>query len=52
MRDPAQDAIEITERRKKLLKTGFQLFTEHTIEAVKLQDVAAASGIGVATLYQ
>ena len=52
MRDPAQDAKEMTERREKLLKTGFRLFAEHTIEAVKLQDIAAASGIGVATLYR
>ena len=39
-------------RRERLLETGFRLFAAHSIEAVKLQDVATASGVGVATLYR
>lgn len=47
-----QNATAMTERRNKLMESGFQLFAEHSIETVKLQDIATASGIGIATLYR
>lgn len=40
------------ERRNEFLKKGFELFSRSCIEAVTLEDVAAASGHGVATLYR
>lgn len=52
MRNVDQDAAEATKRRERLLETGFRLFAEKSIEAVKLQDIAVASGVGIATLYR
>lgn len=52
MRDPASDAAEMARRRELLLETGFRLFAHQTIESVKLQDIAAESGVGIATLYR
>ncbi len=52
MRDPAADAAEMAKRRELLIETGFRLFARQTIESVKLQDIATASGVGIATLYR
>ena len=52
MRDAAKDAVEMAERRAKLLETGFRLMSARTIEAVKLAEVAEAAGVGIATLYR
>ena len=52
MRNPKKDEIEMTQRREKLLSTAFDLFAKNSIEAVKLQDIANESGIGIATLYR
>ena len=43
---------EIEKRRRIFLEKGFALFTEKGIDTVKLQDVADASGHGIATLYR
>lgn len=52
MRDKAQDEIQMAIKRKVFLEKGFELFSEKTIEAVSMQDVADASTYGVATLYR
>lgn len=52
MRNAEKDEIEMAAKRKRLLGAGFRLFSERGIDAVKLQDVADESGIGVATLYR
>lgn len=52
MRNIEQDAAEAASRRERLLNTAFRLFSEQSIEAVKLQDIATASGVGIATLYR
>ena len=52
MRDPEKDALEMAQRRETLLRTGFRLFAEKTIEAVKLEEIASASHISPATLYR
>ena len=52
LKETAQDTTAMTERRQKIMEAGFQLFAEHSIETVKLQDIATASGIGIATLYR
>ena len=38
--------------RQLILETGFQLFSENTIEAITMADVANAAGVGVATVYR
>ena len=52
MRDMTQTAIHMAERRHTFLEKGFELFSAKSIEAVTLEDVAAASGHGVATVYR
>ena len=38
--------------RQLILEAGFQLFSENTIEAITMSDVAKAAGVGVATVYR
>ena len=52
MKAPEQDTAAMAERRENLMDTGFRMFSEHSIETVKLQDIATASGVGIATLYR
>lgn len=40
------------QRREDFLKAGYALFSEKGIDSVTLQDVADASGHGIATLYR
>ncbi len=47
-----QTPEEMKIRRNTFLEKGFELFSEKSIESVTLQDVAKASGAGVATLYR
>ena len=42
----------IAERRERMLNEGFRIFAEKGIEAVSMQEVAAACGFGIATLYR
>ena len=41
-----------TIRRQAFLEQGFEMFSKKSIEAVKLEEVAEASGHGIATLYR
>ncbi len=52
MRNLEKDGRQMASRREKMLETGFRLFAEKGIEAVSMQDVADACGLGVATLYR
>ena len=52
MRNTEKDEIEMAERREKLLEAGFRIFSERSIEAVALTEVAKACDIGIATLYR
>ena len=52
MGGPKLSAAEMAERRKVMLQTAFRLFSEKGIEAVSMQEVAGACGVGVATLYR
>ena len=52
MRDAERDAIEMAARRARLLKAGFRLMAERTIEAVKLQEIADEAKVGIATLFR
>ena len=47
-----KEKIGKTIRKKAFLEHGYELFTKNSIESVTLQDVADASGHGVATLYR
>ena len=52
MRNLEKDAKEMAARREAILREGFRLFSEESIESVKMTDVAKAAGIGIATLYR
>ena len=42
----------MAECKRAFLEKGFELFSEKNIESVRMEDVATASGHGVATLYR
>ncbi|MCR4804320.1 MAG: TetR/AcrR family transcriptional regulator [Clostridia bacterium] len=52
MRNLEKDELEMAARREAMLTEGFRLFSEKGIEAVSMQEVASACGVGVATLYR
>lgn len=52
MRNTERDDIEMTARRERFLDEGFRIFAERGIETALMQDVAKASGCGIATLYR
>ena len=52
MRNVESDSIEMARKREKLLTTAFTFFAEKSIESVKLEDIAKASKIGIATLFR
>lgn len=52
MRNTEKDALEMAARRKNMLDVGYRLFAERGIEAVAMQEVARACGLGIATLYR
>ena len=52
MRNAEKDEREMSERREQMLETGLRLFGEKGIEAVPMQAVADACGLGIATLYR
>ena len=52
MRNAERDDIEMTARRERFLEEGFHILSENGIEASLMQDVAKASGCGIATLYR
>ena len=51
-RNIQKDAIEMASKNERILQSAFRLFAENTIEKVKLTEVAAAAGIGIASLYR
>lgn len=51
-RNIQKDAIEIASKDQRILENAFHLFANNTIEKVKLTEVAAAAGIGIASLYR
>lgn len=52
MRNLEKDEIEMAARREAMIEKGFLLFAERGIEAVGMQEVANACGLGIATLYR
>ena len=52
MRNIKKDEIEMAERRERMLETGFRIFSEKGIEAVSMQQIADACGLGIATVYR
>lgn len=52
MRNTEKDAKEMSAKRELMLETGFRIFSANVIEAVSMQDIAAACNIGIATLYR
>jgi len=51
-RNLEKDGIEMTAKRKLMLDTGFRIMSEKGIEAVSMQEIADACGLGIATLYR
>ena len=51
-RNIQKDTIEMAAKDQRILESAFRLFAENTIEKVKLTEVAAAAGIGIASLYR
>ena len=52
MRNIEKDMIEMKRKREKILESAFRLFSDTSIDAVSMNTVAAASEIGVATIYR
>lgn len=52
MRNQEKDAAEMAAKRERILKCGFDIFSERTIEKVSMKDVADAADVGIATLYR
>ncbi len=48
----SKDAIEKAKKNQRILESAFRLFSESTIEKIKLTEVAADAGIGIASLYR
>ena len=51
-RNQEKDSIEMAAKNQRILESAFRLFSENTIEKVKLTEVAEAAGIGIASLYR
>ena len=52
MRNLEKDAIEMAERRERLLTVGLRIFSQKSIEAVTMQEIADACSLGIATVYR
>jgi AcrR family transcriptional regulator len=52
MREKTAEKPFMIVKRDAFLEKGYELFVAKTIQAVSVQDVAKASGYGVATLYR
>ena len=52
MRNSETEEKMIEQRRERMLNEGFRIFAERGIQAVSMQEVAAACGLGIATLYR
>ena len=51
-RNPERDARELAARKLRIVRAAFPIFAERTIEGVTMNEIAAACGMGVATLYR
>ena len=52
MRGVGKEAVKIAAKRKEFAEKAYELFSAKNIESVSLQDVADATGYGIATLYR
>lgn len=52
MRNAKKDEKEMAAKRELMLETGFRMFTEGSIEAVSMQQIADACNVGFATIYR
>ena len=50
--NPELNALQKEVTRQRILEAGFRLFVDNNIDKVTMQDVAAAAGVGVATVYR
>ncbi len=52
MRNQEKDAAEMAAKRERILEAGYHLFSRKTIPSVTMNEVAAACGLGIATVYR
>lgn len=52
MRDKEKDAAQMAQKRQTMLEKGFLLFSQRSIDAVSMPDIAKECGYGIATLYR
>ena len=52
MRNKEKDELEMAERRNAILREGFRLFEANGIEPTRMQEIADACHLGIATLYR
>ena len=52
MHNIERDAATTAQKQRKLMETGYRLFSERTIEAVSMNEIARESGVGIATMYR
>lgn len=52
MRGKGKDEEQMAIKRKAFVEKAYELFSSKGIEGVSLQDIATASGYGIATLYR
>ena len=52
MRNKQKDAIQMEEKRQRILDAGFELFSTRPIESVTMPEVAEKSKVGRATIYR
>lgn len=50
--DRKKDERQKANTRQRIIETGFRIFSERTIDAVNLTEVAKEAGIGMATVYR
>ena len=51
-RNRERDERELAARKLRIVRAAFPIFAERTIEGVTMNEIAAACGMGVATLYR
>jgi AcrR family transcriptional regulator len=50
--DSRHERSDAAENRRRILREAERLFTEHGVDAVAMQDIARAAGVGQGTLYR
>ena len=52
MHNLEKDAIMMARKQRKLMETGYSFFSERTIDAVSMNEIARESGVAISTMYR